>query len=300
MRILITGATGFIGRMLCSSFKAKGDELCILTRKTRLAKQRLPLKGLRFIQSLEEIQNDEYFDVVINLAGAPISKRWTNSYKKTILQSRLGLTKALIGLFSRLVHKPSVFISGSAIGYYGPQEGQPLNEESGFTSSFSHDLCAAWESEALKAPAGIRVCLLRTGIVLGANGGALAQMRLPFLLGLGGPFGDGKQWMSWIHMVDMVRLVHFCIENQAISGPINATAPLPVINRDFVKTYAKVLRRPCFLTTPAWVLELVYGQMALELLLTGQKVLPEKLTTAGFSFIYPSLEIALIAINQEH
>lgn len=299
MHILISGGTGFIGKMLCSSFKAKGDSLCVLTRNVRTAKKRLPLKDVRYIQDLNEIQANENFDVVINLAGAPTGKRWTSSYKNQILHSRVDLTQKFIDLFARLNQKPKVFISGSAIGYYGPQGDNELSEDASFKPSFSHDLCAAWESQALKATDGIRVCLLRTGVVLDSHGGALAQMQTPFLLGLGGPFGDGKQWMSWIHMVDMVRLVHFCIEHNEITGPVNATSPLPVTNQNFVKTYAKVLKRPCFLSTPAWALRLLYGQMANELLLTGQRVIPQKVTQAGFSFIYPSLEIALIAINQE-
>ncbi len=298
MQILITGGTGFIGRMLCSSFQAKGYELCVLTRNTNKAKRLLPWKGIRFINHLAELKPSDYFDVVINLAGAPIAKRWSTSYKQKIINSRITTTKEIIATLSRLQQIPSVLISGSAIGYYGPQEDNPLSEQSPFKESFSHTLCESWENEALKAKAlNIRVCLLRTGIVLGAGGGALAQMRGPFMLGLGGPFGDGKQWMSWIHMVDMVRLVHFCIENEDIDGPINATAPLPVTNNNFVKTYAKILHRPALLRTPAWILRLIYGQMAQELLLGGQNVIPDKANKHSFSFIYPSLEIALLAVH---
>lgn len=300
MRILVTGGTGFIGQKLCSSFKAKGYEVTVLTRDPKNAIRRLPDKAFRFIKHLDEIDSGEHFDVVVNLAGAPIAKRWTRAYEKIITDSRINVTQQLIALFSRLKNKPSVFISGSAIGYYGSQKENELTENSSAMNSFSHALCAAWEAEANKANAlGIRVCLLRTGIVLGTNGGALSQMRLPFMLGLGGPFGDGKQWMSWIHMVDMIRLIHFCIEHDQASGAINATAPFPVTNKTFVKTYAKVLNRPCFMAMPSWVIRFLYGQMGEELLLNGQKVLPEKATTLGFSFIYPTLEMALLAISHE-
>ncbi|MBS0288090.1 MAG: TIGR01777 family oxidoreductase [Proteobacteria bacterium] len=297
MRILITGGTGFIGKMLCSSFKAKGYDVCVLTRNARKAKLCLPLKDIHFIENLKDIKSDEHIDVVVNLAGATIAKRWTTAYKKTIINSRKDLTQALIEKLSTLKHKPALFINGSAIGYYGPQGDDVLSEDSPSVQSFSHELCATWEQEALKAKTlGMRLCLLRTGVVLGEGGGVLAQMRLPFLMGVGGPIGNGKQWMSWIHMVDMVRLVHFCIEHPELEGPLNATSPNPVTNQVFAQTLAKTLHRPAFCKMPAWVMRLLYGQMAHELLLTGQRVVPTKLTQHGFSFIYPSLEMALLAI----
>lgn len=300
MRILITGGTGFIGKMLCSSFKAKGDELCVLSRNTRKAKLLIPLKDIRFIENLDEIKAEEKFDVVINLAGAPISKRWTAAYKNIIVNSRVGLTNKLIETITRLHYKPALLINGSAIGYYGSQGDNTLSEDGGFAPSFSHELCDAWEQAALKATSlGVRVCLLRTGIVLGSHGGALAQMRLPYLMGLGGPIGSGKQWMSWIHIVDMVRLVHFCITNPDINGPMNATAPFPVTNQEFAQLFAKTLHRPAFFKMPAWVMRTLFGQMAQELLITGQRVVPTKLSQYGFKFIYPNLELALIDICQK-
>lgn len=300
MKILITGGTGFIGQQLCSSLIAKNHDLCVLTRNVKKAKRRLPFDGIRFIQHCSDIQSDEIFDVVINLAGAPIAKRWSTSYQQKLISSRVALTEQLVHTLKSLKQKPKVLISGSAIGFYGDQADNEVTELSIPKSSFSHDLCASWEASALKAKdLGIRVCTLRTGIVLGKGGGALMQMRFPFLLGLGGPIGNGKQWMSWIHMADLIRLIHFCIENSQIDGPVNATSPHPARNKDFAKCYAKVLHRIALIPMPAIVLRLLLGQMAQELLITGQKVLPTKLTGLGFSFVYPDLELALCAIEQK-
>jgi uncharacterized protein (TIGR01777 family) len=192
---------------------------------------------------------------------------------------------------------PAIFISGSAIGYYGPQGDEAVSESSPGRESFSHELCEAWERTALDAKdLGMRVCLLRTGIVLG-EGGALKKMRLPFLMGLGGPISTGKQWMSWIHIADMIRVIHFCLEQPTLQGPVNATSPNPVTNNDFAHTLGKVLHRPTFLRMPGFVLRLIYGSaMAEELLLTGQRVLPTKLLQLGFNFVYTDLELALHAI----
>jgi uncharacterized protein (TIGR01777 family) len=216
------------------------------------------------------------------------------------MSSRVTLTEQLVRALASLKQKPQVLISGSAIGFYGNQADNKVTEISVPTSSFSHDLCASWEASAIKAQdLGIRVCILRTGVVLGNGGGALMQMRLPFLLGLGGPIGNGKQWMSWIHMADLVRLIHFCIENSQIEGPVNATSPHPVRNKDFAKCYAKVLHRIALIPMPAIVLRIFLGQMAKELLITGQRVLPIKLMELGFSFAYPDLELALREIEHE-
>ncbi len=300
MKILITGGTGFIGQMLCSSLKAKGHELCVLTRSANKGKRRLRLEGVRFIEQLSDISPDDSYDAVINLAGAPIAKRWTSAYKKIIINSRVEMTNRLIETISRLKQKPSVLISGSAIGYYGPQGDNPLSESDKGNASFSHDLCTSWEITALKAnDLNVRVCLLRTGIVLGAHGGALQQMRLPFKCGLGGPIGNGLQWMSWIHIADMVRLIHFCLEKTDIVGPVNATAPNPARNAVFAELYAKSLHRKALLKMPAFIMRLLYGQMAEELLLTGQKVMPTKLSQHGFTFVYPDLELALLDIEHK-
>jgi uncharacterized protein (TIGR01777 family) len=248
---------------------------------------------------MSEIDPRESFDAVINLAGAPIVQRWTKKYKIILKQSRVDLTTVLIERLEKCPQPPQVFISGSAIGYYGPQADNELTESSPPQPSFSHELCAAWEQAASKAKElGSRVCLLRTGIVLGRHGGALARMRLPFLLGIGGPVGTGSQWMSWIHISDMVRIIHHCLMHTEAEGVINATAPKPVRNQFFAKTYAQVLHRMAIVPMPAFVLRIIFGQMAQELLLTGQKVIPSKLLNDGFTFTYPDLEMALLSLEK--
>jgi len=298
MHVLMTGGTGLIGAALCQRLAASGAKLTILTRDIQKAKHLAPIDGIHFIEQLSEIKPDTLFDAVVNLAGAPIAKPWTKRYKQEIKQSRIALTKSLVGMLKTLTTKPKVMVSGSAIGLYGPHDDdEELIETSPSVESFSHDVCQEWEQAANKAEDfGVRVVNLRTGVVLSKKGGALAKMRLPFKLGLGGPIGNGQQWMSWVHHDDIVSIILFCIENN-IDGPVNATAPNPVTNKTFADTYAKVLHRPAFLTTPAWFLKLVMGQMAQELLITGQRVVPEKLEQAGFKFAHPELEEALRSVE---
>lgn len=293
MHLLVTGGTGLIGSALCKNMADKGHQLTVLTRNIQKAKHLLPFTGVHFIEQLTEIQSDHFFDVVVNLAGAPIAKPWTARYKQEIQQSRVDLTQTLIVTLRTLKRPPPVMVSGSAIGFYGPQGDNTLSESGPVVDSFSHELCQAWESTANQATnMGTRVVNLRTGIVLAKKGGALAKMRLPFSLGLGGPIGDGQQWMSWVHIEDLINLICYCMQEN-IQGPVNATAPNPVTNRQFAQTYAKVLHRPAILPMPAWFLRLVMGQMAEELLITGQRVSPVKLTQSGFTFTYPALEGAL-------
>lgn len=294
MHVLITGGTGLIGSALCQSLAFKGAELTVLTRDIQKAKHLLPIDGIHFIEHVTEIKADATFDAVVNLAGAPIAKPWSDRYKQTLLQSRVALTQSLVAALGRLATPPKVMVSGSAIGYYGPQGDNELSETSPAVQSFSHELCQAWEAAANEAnKLGIRVVNLRTGVVLSKKDGALAKMRLPFSLGLGGPVGDGEQWMSWVHHDDIVNIILFCMQKEDLQGPVNATAPNPVTSKTFAQTYGKVLRRPAILPMPAWFLKLAMGQMAQELLITGQKVVPIKLEQAGFLFTYPELEGAL-------
>ena len=233
--------------------------------------------------------------MVINLAGQGIAdKRWTSDVKQQLIDSRINTTKALFDYVKEALVKPDVFISGSALGYYGLHEDDNKIDESGATDdSFSSKICQLWEAEAQKIEAlGIRTCYLRTGIVLGKNGGALGKMLPPFKFGLGGPIGNGKQWMSWIHIEDIVGIIRYAIDNEQIKGPINGTAPEPVTNKIFSTTLGKVLRRPAFLPMPAFVMKLMFGQMAEELLLSGQRVVPDKISKAGYSFKFKNLESA--------
>lgn len=293
MQILITGGTGFIGRALCTELIHRGHELCVLTRRASVVSKSLP-QGIRLISDFKEIASDEVFEAVINLAGEPIARRWTDKVKAQLLASRVGVTKRLVATLKRLNTPPRVFISGSAIGYYGPDGDDELTESSPFIQSFSHELCEAWEQAALKAKKkGIRVCCLRTGVVLGPRGGVLEKLRLAYLMGMGGLIGSGKQWLSWIHLDDLIAIILFCLENEKIEGPVNATAPFPVQQSFFAKTYGGVLRRPAFLPMPPLTVRLLFGQMGEELMLHGQKVIPSKLLANHFQFRYPTLQCAL-------
>ncbi len=292
MNILITGGTGFIGSNLCTRLLEKKYHIVVMTRSPETIKGNI--KG---IAELEQIKDRVSFDVVINLAGEPIANnRWSNLQKQRISDSRLDTTQKLIEYFKRSANKPKLFISGSAIGYYGVSESNDsLNEEALGDESFSSQLCQQWEAVASEAKKlGIRTCILRTGIVLGKGGGALKKMLLPFKLGLGGRIGKGSQWMSWIHIEDLIGVILYCIDHDEVSGAVNGTAPNPVTNTFFTKTLGKVLNRPTLLPMPAIVVKLLMGQMGEELLLAGKKVLPVKITREGYIFKYVHLEEALL------
>lgn len=295
MKILITGGTGFIGSALCSRLlEDRQNDVILLSRYPENIKA--PLKG---VSHLEQLEKDVAIDVVVNLAGEPIAdKRWTDQQKQRIISSRVDTTKKLIDYFKGVKHKPQLLISGSAIGYYGIYEtDDPINEDASGDDSFSSQLCQQWESVAMEAESmGIRTCLLRTGIVLGKGGGALRKMLLPFKIGFGGKIGNGKQWMSWIHLNDLVGIILYCIEHENLKGGINGTSPNPVINKVFTKTLGKILQRPTFLPMPVTAIKLLMGQMGEELLLTGKKILPTKVMEAGYKFQYPYLDEALLDI----
>ena len=290
MNLLITGGTGFIGSALCSRLLEDQHHLVVLSRHPEKIKS--PVQG---IGSLDHLTDDIVFDAVINLAGEPIvDKRWSDRQKQRILSSRLDTTKALIAYFARIDRKPDVFISGSAIGYYGiGKTNEPIDETGSGDDSFSSQICREWETIALEAePLGIRTCLLRTGIVLG-KGGALGKMLGPFKLGGGGKIGQGAQWMSWIHIDDLIGIIRHCLEQGEVQGPVNGTAPNPVTNQQFTKALGKVLNRPTFFSMPAAAIKLAMGQMGEELLLTGKRILPIKIQDAGYTFLYENLEEAL-------
>ncbi len=291
MNVLITGGTGFIGSALCASFNTKGYKVVVKTRRPNDVSERL-----RAVDSLSQIAASEYYDVVINLAGEPIAdKRWSPAQRQKILASRLNATEELMAFFHRAETKPAVFISASAIGYYGTGiSDEGIGEDGRGDDSFSSSLCGQWEEAALQAKnLGIRTCLLRIGIVLGRNGGVLGKMLLPFKMGLGGKIGSGKQWMPWIHLDDLVGIVDYCIEHQDINGPVNCTAPYPVVNSQFTAALGKQLKRPTIFSMPAFIVKQLMGTMGEELLLSGKKVLPIKIQQAGYQFSYEQLETAL-------
>ena len=296
MKILITGATGLIGRALIAQWQDQ-HQLHILSRNAAKARQILAIDA-SYYQSVDDIDVNQ-LDAVVNLAGEPIAdKRWTESQKQKICQSRWQLTEALAEKIQHCTTPPKVLINGSAIGFYGRQGSQVVTEEhSSFYPEFSHDICARWENLAQRAASEhTRVCLLRTGIVLSSKGGALSKMLPLFKLGLGGPIGDGQHMMSWIHLDDMVRLIDFLLHRDDLSGPFNATAPRPVSNKQFSQLLAERFGKKAPLTVPAFMLRLAFGEMS-DLLLFGQNVQPKRLLDSGFQFHYPQLKEALNALQ---
>ncbi|MFW1676165.1 TIGR01777 family oxidoreductase [Pontibacter sp. JAM-7] len=291
MHILVTGGTGFIGQQLVRQRLAKGDQVTCLTRQaSQVAKL---FKGqVTGVEALAEVVAP--VDAVVNLAGAPIAdRRWSNARKQLLRESRIALTNQLVRWIGQLTEPPAVLISGSAIGFYGSQiTDQPLNEQAEVQPGFTHQLCADWEDAAQQASEyGVRVCLIRTGVVLG-KGGALAKMLPAFKLGLGGPIGSGKQWMSWIAIDDHLRAMNFLLEQPDARGAYNLTAPEAVPNAVFAATLGQVLKRPTLMRVPSFVINLMLGDGA-ELLLEGQCVYPQRLLDAGFKFNQPELRGAL-------
>lgn len=293
MRILVTGGTGFVGQALCSQLAAAGHEVVILTRQ---ANPRLPQGARSAATRLEEL-DAAGFDGVVNLAGAPIGDaRWTESRKQLLLESRVGTTARLVEWIGRAKRRPQVLVSASAVGYYGEQGDRPIVEDTAPTPGFTHDLCAAWEREAEKATAlGVRVCVMRIGVVLDRDGGALAKMLPAFRMGAGGRLGSGNHWFPWIHRADVAAICRWLLENNGTRGAYNAGAPHPVTNAEFTRALGRALGRPTVLPMPAAALKLLFGEMS-ELLLVSDRMLPQRLLDAGFKFRYPELDRALAAI----
>ncbi len=291
--ILITGATGFIGTRLVESLVANHHKVTVITRDKKSAEHLA--HPVQVITSFDQIQDDDRFDAIINLAGASVAGGlWTKARRKKLVNSRINITSDIIRLVNRLNQKPECLISGSAIGWYGLHEDQPLDEAANANPCFTHALCQAWEKEAGKVAAfGVRVVTMRIGLVLGVEGGMMAKMLTPFEFGLGGQFGDGRQWMSWIALDDMVRAIGFVIGNKEIKGAVNMTAATPERNMTFTKALGAALNRPTIFNVPAKLLEIALGDLARETMLAGQKVLPVKLQKAGFEFQHDNLEVCL-------
>lgn len=293
MHILLTGGTGLIGRPLCRHWLAQGHRLTVLSRTPQRVAE-LCGTGVRGIGAFTEY-GDGPLDAVVNLAGAPIADRlWTHKRKALLWASRIGLTEQLLAWLGSRAQKPQVLISGSAVGWYGDAGERELNEDSPpVIEDYAAQLCSAWEETALRAEdLGIRVALLRTGLVLAADGGFLKRLLLPFRLGLGGPIGNGRQWMAWIHLQDEIALIDFLLQQEAAHGPYNACAPQPVRNKLFAQSLGRALHRPALLPLPAPLLRLGLGELS-GLLLGGQKALPEHALAAGFTFRFPDIDSAL-------
>lgn len=292
--VLLSGASGFIGFHVARSFAADGFRVVPLVRRRPSSPHTVawdPEAGVIDGDALARAAPD----VVINLAGEPIAQRWTTRRRQRIRDSRVRGTTTLSKALCELSTKPKVFLSGSAIGYYGANRGDELvDEESTAGSDFLAQTALDWEHATESAVgAGIRVVLLRTGIVLGREGGVIARLSLPFRLGIGGRLGSGKQWMSWIALDDIVRAIHFAAVQSTFAGPVNLVAPQAATNAEFTKVLARVLHRPAVLPVPRIALEMLFGTMADNTILASQRVLPKRLAGGGFEFRHPRLEEAL-------
>ncbi|OWJ95929.1 TIGR01777 family protein [Pseudomonas sp. A46] len=293
MHILLTGGTGLIGRALCRRWLGEGHQLTVLSRRPQSVAS-LCGRSVRGISQFSDY-GDEPLDAIVNLAGEPIADRpWSNKRKAQLWGSRITLTEQLLEWLEKRDQKPQVLISGSAVGWYGDGGERELTEESPpVTDDFASQLCVAWEETAQRAEAlGIRVVLVRTGLVLAREGGFLKRLLPPFRLGLGGPLGNGRQWMPWIHLEDQIALMDFLLRRDDARGPYNACSPQPVRNRDFARSLGRALGRPAFMPAPAFVLRPLLGELA-ELLLGGQRAVPARLRAAGFTFAFTDLDMAL-------
>jgi uncharacterized protein (TIGR01777 family) len=294
MKIVVVGGTGFLGGALVRRLSSEGHTLQVLSRRPR-DRQQVAWTPDGAAGPWASVLADA--DVVVNLAGESIAAgRWSAARKARIRDSRIQATRSLVAAIQRATRKPSVFISGSAIGYYGPHGKDVVTEETPPGDDFLATVCREWEAEALAAASSTRVVLLRTGIALEQDGGALPQMALPFKLFAGGPVGSGRQYQPWIHRDDWVSMVGWAIRTPSISGPLNLTAPNPVTNREFAQTLGRVLGRPAFMPAPGFALRLAMGEMADALLLTGARVIPARAQASGFRFAFATLEPALRSI----
>lgn len=300
MKVLVTGATGFIGKQLLLHLRDRGHEIVVLTRQPEMACVRLPVLCRVFCwdKSFLEPPKEAFegVDAVVHLAGENIIGRWTPARKEELSRSRLLSTRQIVKVLHGLEKKPKVFVCASGVGYYGDQPVAELDETAPPGKDFLADLCRRWEAEAMQAEAvGVRTVPLRIGVVLGADGGALQKMLPAFRLGLGGALGHGRQWLSWIHERDMAGLILHAIENSKVMGPVNAVSPNPVSNADFAKALAQAVHRPAFLNVPAPVVKLLLGDVA-GVVLTGQKAFPKKALASGYTFHHPQLSSALATL----
>lgn len=300
MKIFITGGTGLIGRSLIKVISDQKHQIMVLTRNIAKARRMLG-NTVEYCANIDLLNTLEGFDAVINLAGEPIvGKCWSNRQKEVLCESRWSITYRLSELIRNSINPPRVFISGSAVGYYGAQNGNELTEKSVPHDEFLHQLCDKWESLALEVQSDrTRVCVLRTGIVLSREGGMLPKMILPFRFGLGSTFGDGNQYISWIHIQDMVNAIIFLLNKGEAKGVYNMTVPNPETNRIFSKKLASVMSRPCLFRLPNFILKIVLGEMA-TMIVDGQRVVPHNLLKLGCNFKFENLDSAFAEVFGEY
>jgi uncharacterized protein len=298
MRVVVTGATGLIGSRLTRLLRSRGDDVVALSRDRGLARQKLGADVAAHEWREPQTQPPpavalEGADAVINLLGEPIAQRWTASAKRRIRDSRVLGTRSLVAALAALPEgsRPEVLVSQSAVGYYGPRDDEPLSEDAPAGHDFLASVASEWEREATAVSPDIRVVCIRTGVVLARHGGAMAKMLPPFQIGVGGPVAGGHQYLPWIHLDDIARVLVHCATDREVIGPVNATAA-PVTNREFSRTLGRVLRRPAALPIPAFALWLRYGRMS-TIIVTGQRAMPTRLQTTGFEFTHAELEPAL-------
>jgi uncharacterized protein (TIGR01777 family) len=299
MRVLVSGSSGLVGRSLDETMHREGHTVLHLVRPES-ADQRPANGTVRWNPPAGEFDaaRAEGADAVVHLAGASIADgRWTEERKRVLRSSRVDATRHLVGHLAKLSRPPRIFVAASAVGYFGDRGDEVLTENSAPANDFLGKLCQEWEAESLAAEKfGARVVLLRFGIILAAQGGALAKMLPPFRMGVGGPIGSGRQWMSWISLPEVVGVIHFALQNEALRGPVNTVAPNPVTNKQFSRALGGALRRPAIFPLPGFVARTMFGEMADALLLASQRVAPQKLQQAGYSFHHAELDGALRAV----
>jgi len=297
MRITITGATGVIGGALVAELTARGDEVTVLSRNPERAERSLGVEAIGWdpITEPAPVEALNGRDAVVNLAGENIAQRWTAEHKRAIQDSRVLGTRHLVAGLRQADPRPRVLVSGSAVGYYGARGEEPIDEDAPPGRGFLPELCVQWEREALRAEElGLRVVLIRTGVVLASDGGALARMLPPFRFGLGGPVAGGRQFLPWIHRDDVVGIVVTALDDDGWSGPFNAAAPEPVTNRDFSHALGRALHRPAFAPVPGPAIKLLFGEMS-EVITTGARAVPAQALVRGYAFRHPQLSEALAA-----